>query len=113
VGRPEDRKGYGLGAEDRAGQGGGVESCSYTERSWHYDSAVVVTDRNHPTRNVRVVGARAPYVLGKRVMNVWNRNRGSYEKEMEKGYVELSTVNPKLSEDVGYVDEALGLGELG
>lgn len=100
--KPEGRKGHGLGAGGMFDRGGGVESHACTERNWSYGNAVLMTDRNHPTKNVRVVGTRIAYDLNRRVRNEWRPNGGRCEGELKakRCIVRASSmVNPKLCEE--------------
>lgn len=69
VEKPEDNKGYGLGAGGRSDRGGEAGSRVCTERNWHCGNSVRMAGHNHLTGNVRVVGMRLVHVLDRKVMN--------------------------------------------
>lgn len=81
--RLENRKDCGLDTEDGHGQDEGVEPYPCTGRNWCYDNVAPVTDRNHLTRNVRVVNTLTACTLDRKVMNEWMPNGGNYTKEMK------------------------------
>jgi len=113
--RSEDRKGCGLGAGDRSGRGWGAESCSCVGANWRCGHAALTIGRDHRTGNVRVSTWTA-HTLDRKVVNGWMQNGGSHEKKMEGKECILGTsrqADPKLCEDVGCVDEALGREVLG
>lgn len=108
VEKPEGSKGHSPGAGRTSDQGGGAGLRACTERNWHCGNVALVTDYNHLTGNVHVVGERTAYVLGRKVMSEWKLSGGGYEKELKtKGRIarEPLMVSQKLYEENG---EGLG-----